>query len=70
MKCLALCICREIYAIGMDPISVYGESAVYQYKIEQDMWVVKNLQECFLGKQFTDITKLHLEGRCPGRCIF
>ena len=55
MKCLVLCIYREIYAIGVDPHSVYGESAVYQYKIEQDMWVVKNLQECFLGKNLLHI---------------
>ena len=40
---------REIYAIGME--TMYGESAVYKYKIEQDMWVVKNLQQCFLGKK-------------------
>ena len=31
--------------------SMYGESAVYEYKIEQDMWVVKNLKQCFLGKK-------------------
>ena len=51
MKSLVLCIHREIYAIGMDPHSVYGESAVYEYKIEQDIWVVKNLKQCFLGKE-------------------
>ena len=49
MKFLVLYTHREIYAIGME--TMYGESAVYKYKLEQDMWVVKNLQQCFLGKK-------------------
>ena len=40
-------IFREIYAIG---VSDYDVSAVYKYKIEQDVWVVKNLQQPFHGK--------------------
>ena len=44
-----LCTFREIYAIGV-PDGYYSPSAVYQYKIEQNMWVVKNLQQPFHGK--------------------
>ena len=46
MNILVLYANREIYAIGMN---LLDESAVYEYKIEQDMWIVKNLQQCFLG---------------------
>ena len=48
MNILVLYSNREIYAIGMN-LLVNGESAIYEYKIEQDRWVVKNLQQCFLG---------------------
>ena len=51
MKFLVLYTHREIYAIGMEILSINGESAVYEYKIEKDMWVVKNLQQCILGKK-------------------
>ena len=43
-----LCIFREIYAIGVSDFDV--SAVVYQYKIEQDVWVVKNLQQPFHGK--------------------
>ena len=56
-----LCIFREIYAIGVSdgynsPSAVYPY--VYQYKIEQDMWVVKNLQQPFHGK--ARLARIHL----------
>ena len=52
-----LCIFREIYAIGVSD-GYYNPSAVYQYKIEQDMWVVKNLQQPFHGK--TRLARIYL----------
>ena len=54
-------IFREIYAIG---VSDYDVSAVYQYKIEQDVWVVKNLQQPFHGK-----TKVIIEKSRGGRFL-